>query len=145
LIESIVMNTPLTPIERCREIAGLAAHEMVVGVSPTEKHERLLAKYRRARRSCTVARAKIVADLRAAVKSGATGDAADLLIVLRRLLALGAPQASPRPASAARRSGAARLSVRTPLRAEAPSPARVTSGGAEVIPFQRSGVAPSSA
>ena len=86
------MHTPLTPIARCQEIAGLAPHEMVVGVSPSEKHERLLAKYRRARRSPTVARAKIVADLRAAVKSGANGDAADLLIVLRRLLALGPDQ-----------------------------------------------------
>lgn len=128
------MHTPLTPIARCQEIAGLAPHEMVVGVSPSEKHDRLLAKYRRARRSPTVARAKIVADLRAAVKSGASGDAADLLIVLRRLLALGDSPATFRSASVARRPIAMPLSIRTPLRA--PSPAHRTVD-AEIIPFMR--------
>jgi hypothetical protein len=131
------MSTPLTPIERCQEIAGLAPHEIVIGVSPSEKHERLLAKYRRARRSPTVARARIVADLRAAVRAGAAGDAADLLIVLRRLLALGAPTTIKLwPGSAARRSGAMRLSVRTPLRLPEPAPTRRTVG-ADILPFGR--------
>lgn len=81
------MFAQLTPIESCQEIAGLAAHEIMLGVTPGEKHERLLARYRRARRSPAITRAKIVADIRVAVTRGARGEAADLLIVLRRLLA----------------------------------------------------------
>ncbi|HEY8163737.1 MAG TPA: hypothetical protein VIF34_15955 [Methylocystis sp.] len=77
----------LTPIQRCVEVAGLKPNEIMLGVNLSEKHERMLAKYRRARRSDAVARAKIVTDLRDAVSRGATGEAADLLIVLRRLLA----------------------------------------------------------
>jgi hypothetical protein len=80
------MITQLTPIERCSEIAGLRAHEIVIGVSHCETHERMLAQYRRAR-SQGAARARIVADIRAAVEKGAARRAADLLIVLRRLLA----------------------------------------------------------
>lgn len=100
------MNAVLTPIERCSEVAGLAPHEIVLGVSPGEKHERLLAKYRRARRSRAMARARIVADIRAAVSSGATREAADLLIVLRRLLALDARQPRRVATSFSRRRGA---------------------------------------
>jgi hypothetical protein len=80
------MIPQLTPIERCSEIAGLRAHEIVIGVSHCETHERMLAQYRRAR-SQGAARARIVADIRAAVEKGAARRAADLLIVLRRLLA----------------------------------------------------------
>jgi hypothetical protein len=135
LIEWIAMFTPLSPIERCQEIAGLAPHEIVIGVSPSEKHDRLLAKYRRARRSHTMARAKIVADLRAAVTSGATRDAADLLIVLRRLLALGSQAAIVYPTDVARRAVVMSLSVRTALRLPPPpAPARRTVG-ADIIPF----------
>jgi hypothetical protein len=120
------MNAVLTPIERCSEIAGLAPHEIVLGVSPGEKHERLLAKYRRARRSRAMARARIVADIRAAVSSGAAREAADLLIVLRRLMAL--DSAGPRRVAAstsrrrgvvARRRSASRLGGR-PVEARAP-------------------------
>lgn len=80
------MKAKLTPIARCREIAGLGPHEIMVGAVPCEKHERLLARYCGDRRSRAVARATIVADIRAAILSGSTRDAADLLIVLRRLL-----------------------------------------------------------
>jgi hypothetical protein len=80
------MIPQLTPIERCREIAGLHPHEIMLGVSPNEAHERMLAQYRRAR-SSGAARAKIVADIRLAVGKGANRRAADLLIVLRRLMA----------------------------------------------------------
>lgn len=111
------MNARLTPIERCKEAAGLAPHEIVLGVSPNETHERLLAKYRCARRSHAVARARIVADIRAAVSSGATREAADLLIVLRRLLALdmagpGRAAISPRRRASERRPPASRLGAR---------------------------------
>lgn len=98
------MTPRLTPIERCVDVAGLAPHEIVLGVSPSKKHERMLAHYRRSRRSSAVARVKIVADLRAAVSRGAAADAADLLLVLRRLLAVKpARRAVRRPAPATRR------------------------------------------
>jgi hypothetical protein len=94
------MNARLTSIEHC-EVAGLAAHEILLGATPGETHERLLAAYCRERRSLAVARSRIVSDIRAAVARGATGDAADLLIVLRRLLSLAAPDVRP---ACARRS-----------------------------------------
>lgn len=123
----------LTPIERCSEIAGLAPHEIVLGVSPSEKHERLLAKYRRARRSRAIARARLVADIRAAVSSGAAREAADLLIVLRRLLALDtagprrvATSSARRRGTAARRRSASRLGGR-------PAEARAASHPAAIV------------
>lgn len=78
----------LSPIERCERVAGLAPHEMLLGVSPGERHARLLVRYRRARRSRALMRNEVVADLRAALGRGAKGEAADLLIVLRLLLAV---------------------------------------------------------
>jgi hypothetical protein len=77
----------LAPIERCVDVAGLAPNEIVLGVAPNETHERALEKYRGVRRSEAMARARIVADLRAALERGSAVRAADLLIVLRRLLA----------------------------------------------------------
>ncbi len=77
----------LAPIQRCVDVAGLRPNEIMLGVTPGEKHERMLAKYRRARSSDAVVRAKIIADLRDALTRKATGKAADLLILLRRLLA----------------------------------------------------------
>jgi hypothetical protein len=118
------MKAVLTPIGRCSEVAGLAPHEIVLGVSPSEKHERLLAKYRCARSSRAVARARIVADIRAAVSSGAAREAADLLIVLRRLMALDNGGSRPVATSFSRRRGVAggpfrgRLGVRLALAPE---------------------------
>ena len=43
------MNTLLTPIARCMQIAGIGANEMLVGVAHGAEHERLLTGYRRAR------------------------------------------------------------------------------------------------
>ncbi len=83
------MNPELMPIRRCAEIAGLRSHELVVGVSPSDKHHRMLARYRRAV-SLDAARGRVVADIRGAVAIGAARRAADLLIVLRWLLASGA-------------------------------------------------------
>ncbi|RTL87397.1 MAG: polysaccharide deacetylase [Hyphomicrobiales bacterium] len=103
------MTVPLTPIATCREIAGLGPHEILLGAVPGEKHERMLAGYCRNRRSRAVARTKVVADIRAAVMHGATRDAADLLIVLRRLLSAAAPFGQPcarRPLSRRRRARA---------------------------------------
>ena len=83
------MIPELTPIERCAEVAGLRGHELVLGVSPSDKHHRMLARYRRAV-SLDAARGRVVADIRNAVEIGASRRAADLLIVLRWLLAPGA-------------------------------------------------------
>lgn len=80
------MNPELMPIRRCAELAGLRSHELVLGVSPSDKHERMLARYRRAV-SLDAARGRVVADIRSAVQIGAARRAADLLIVLRCLLA----------------------------------------------------------
>ncbi|MBM3551735.1 MAG: polysaccharide deacetylase [Alphaproteobacteria bacterium] len=84
------MIPELMPIRRCAELAGLRSHELVLGVSPSDEHERMLARYRRAV-SLDAARGRVVADIRSAVKRGAARRAADLLIVLRCLFA---PQAS---------------------------------------------------
>jgi hypothetical protein len=84
------MNPELMPIRRCAEMAGLRSHELVLGVSPSDKHHHMLARYRRAV-SLEAARGRVVADIRSAVKIGAARRAADLLIVLRWLLA---PEAS---------------------------------------------------
>lgn len=80
------MIPELMPIRRCAEMAGLRSYELVLGVSPSDKHERMLARYRRAV-SLDAARGRVVADIRSAVRIGAVRRAADLLIVLRRLLA----------------------------------------------------------
>jgi hypothetical protein len=97
------MTEQMVSIGRCAEISGLRSHEMVVGVSPTAKHEQLLARYRSGEAgSQEGARAALVADIRAAVAQGAARRAADLLVALRRLLALREP-ASARGASPARR------------------------------------------
>lgn len=97
------MTQDLIPISRCAEISGLRSHEMVLGVTPSLEHERLLANYQfeqgRVRQDARVA---LVADIRAAVAVGASRRAADLLVVLRRLLALREP-IKQRGASAARR------------------------------------------
>lgn len=100
------MNTLLTPIARCMQIAGIGANEMLVGVAHGAEHERLLTGYRRAR-SPTAARLMVVADMRRAAEIGEARRAADLLIVLRRLLAAenvgaGNPAPAPRRARPAR-------------------------------------------
>jgi hypothetical protein len=83
------MNPELMPIGRCAEMAGLRSHELVLGVSPSDKHQHMLARYRRAV-SLDTARGLVVAEIRSAVKIGAARRAADLLIVLRWLFAPGA-------------------------------------------------------
>jgi hypothetical protein len=93
------MDPELMPIGRCAEMAGLRSHELVLGVSPSDKHQRMLARYRRAV-SLDAARGQVVADIRSAVKIGAARRAADLLIVLRCLLA---PEASLDNSTAAAR------------------------------------------
>lgn len=102
------MSSVLAPIEFCRTAAGLSPHELLLGVTPGGRHERLLQKYRCPRRSPAMARARIVADLRAALARGETGEAADLLVALRRLLALDAASAAVVHSRCARRKIRAR-------------------------------------
>lgn len=89
------MLPELTPIERCAEMAGLEGHEIVLGVSPGDKHFRMFSRYRRAA-SLDAARGRVVADIRNAVEIGAARRAADLLIVLRWLFAPGASRVEDR-------------------------------------------------
>lgn len=116
------MSPRLTSIGVCAELAGLAAHEMLLGVSPGERHARLLAHYRRAR-SFGAARARIVADIRTAMRDGAAGRAADLLVVLRQLLA-GCGRGGGGPASR-RRPDSPRFSSRRPASVPAAAPQMV--------------------
>lgn len=106
------MSAELASIDFCRKLAGLAPHEILLGVTPRARHARILAKYRGARRSPAMARVRIVADLRAALARGARVEAADLLLALRQLLAQNAgmvaaaplrrrPSSRPRPAAQA--------------------------------------------
>lgn len=80
------MIPQLTPIARCTQVAGLRAHELMLGVSPGAEHERILAMYRRVYEPAS-AQLRIVADIRDALDAGDAARAANLLIVLRRLLA----------------------------------------------------------
>lgn len=72
---------------QCQRQAGLSSHEVVLGVSPTEKHERLLASY-----MLNIVRGErfvfemIVADVRGFIDLGALDYAGDTFIVLRRFL-----------------------------------------------------------
>jgi hypothetical protein len=130
------MNAELATIEFCREIAGLSPHELLLGVAPGRRHERLLAKYRGCRRSPAMARAKLVADLRAALARGAAGEAADLLVALRRLLAMREVAANAGEPRCTRRriaGGRARL-AQAP---QAMSPAARPTGEGIVIAFQK--------
>jgi hypothetical protein len=90
------MRAKLASITFCQQASGLASHELMLGVAPGGKERQLLAKHRRARRSPAMARVCIVADLRAALARGAAGEAANLLLALRRLLALPAEVALAR-------------------------------------------------
>lgn len=72
---------------QCAAFAGLASNEMVLGVTPAVKHDRLLSSYlANLGRGAIAVRDMIVADLRAYLDLGAMQRAADQLIVLRRFL-----------------------------------------------------------
>lgn len=74
-------------VEQCAALSGLGTHEMLLGVTPTAMHDSLHASYLLHRGTGWEAvRDMIVADIRASLALGASKQAADLLIVLRRLL-----------------------------------------------------------
>ncbi|MGD9539858.1 polysaccharide deacetylase [Methylocystis sp.] len=130
------MNPELMPIGRCAEMAGLRSHELVLGVSPSDKHQHMLALYRRAV-SLDAARGLVVAEIRSAVKIGAARRAADLLIVLRWLLAPGASLDDSRTAARPRR----RIPSARWRRATDPSALAQESSkrGGEIVLFSDSG------
>ena len=124
------MIPELTPIERCAEMAGLRSYELVLGVSPSDKHHRMLARYRR-NLSLDAARRRLVADIRNAIEIGAPRRAADLLIVLRWLLASGAPCEETSAPSRPRRRVSSSGSRRSPPPASATE--MKVMGGGEVV------------
>jgi hypothetical protein len=72
---------------QCAALSGLHSNEMLLGVSPTAMHDSLHASYRlHDERGWQSVRDMIVADIRASLDLGASKQAADLLIVLRRFL-----------------------------------------------------------
>ena len=68
-------------------LTALASDELIVGVTPTERHRKLLASYLlSAWRGPAGVRNMIVFDLRCFLDLGVSSRAADLLIVLRLFL-----------------------------------------------------------
>jgi hypothetical protein len=63
--------------------------EMVIGISPAERHEKLLQSYMfNHHKNYTAVQRTILADMRIARSAGALKQAGDLLVVLRLFLAV---------------------------------------------------------
>ena len=74
-------------VTQCAAFAGLAADELIVGVTPSAKHRSLLSSYiLNLERGPRAVRDMIIADLRRFHDLGARQHAADLLLVLRFFL-----------------------------------------------------------
>jgi hypothetical protein len=81
------MTSKQITIVQCAALSGLGSHEMMLGVTPTATHDSLHASYLLLLgRGWEAVRDMIIADIRASVDLGASKQAADLLIVLRRFL-----------------------------------------------------------
>ena len=77
----------MTTFGQCAADAGLAPSELIVGVTPSRKHEALLSSYLLSlHRGPVAVREMIVSDLRRFLELGARNYAADLLVVLRLFL-----------------------------------------------------------
>ena len=97
------MTSKQITVAQCAALTGLGSNEMVLGVTPTAMHDCLHASYLLCHgRNWEGVRDMIVADIRASLDLGASKQAADLLIVLRRLLSerLGATLSRHLPGSA---------------------------------------------
>lgn len=78
----------MIPLAECSASTGLAPSETILGVSPSDKHEKTLSSYLlNSHRGAAVVRDILVADIRGFIDLGLPHVAADLLIVLRLLLA----------------------------------------------------------
>lgn len=81
------MTYELASVAQCAELCGLGSEEIVLGVAPSAMHASLYQSYLlHSREGSEAVRDMIVADIRAALDLGDKKRAADLLIVLRRLL-----------------------------------------------------------
>lgn len=81
------MTSKQITMAQCAALSGLGSNEMVLGVTPTAMHDSLHASYLlHPGRGWEAVRDMIVADIRASLDVGASKQAADLLIVLRRFL-----------------------------------------------------------
>jgi len=82
-------------LSQCVAISGLDWSELVLGVEPSSRHDRLLRAFVESGRNDYAAIGRdLVAEIRLALDFDETQAAADLLIVLRRILALGAKPAN---------------------------------------------------
>jgi hypothetical protein len=83
-------------LPQCAAIAGLSSHEMILGVTPSARHEALLRSYASITSLSKAALCGlIVTDLRNFLDLGAVRQAGDRFIVLRQLLS---EDQDPRPA-----------------------------------------------
>lgn len=75
-------------LSQCFDFTDLMPEEIILGVSSTPHHERLLRSYELAldRSSIIAVRDRMIADLRFCIDFGAKARAADLLLVLRTFL-----------------------------------------------------------
>jgi len=74
-------------LQQCTAIAGLSAHEVILGLTPSARHETLLWSYVSITSLSRAAlRSLIVADLRNFLDLGATRQAGDRFLVLRQFL-----------------------------------------------------------
>jgi hypothetical protein len=87
-LEAVMLSeSRMISVPQCTAIAGLAANEVILGVEPSARHERLLRSYLSIDGLADLALcALVVSNLRDFLDLGATRQAADRLIVLRRLL-----------------------------------------------------------
>ena len=81
------MNSEQITVAQCAALSGLGPHEMVLGTTPTAKHDFLYANYLlHGDGGWEAIGNAIVADIRSSLNVGALKQAADLLIVLRHCL-----------------------------------------------------------
>jgi len=83
-------------LQQCASITGLSSHEVILGVTPSARHDALLRSYTSiASLGKAALCGLIVTDLRNFLDLGATRQAGDRFIVLRRFLSeeLDAPSA----------------------------------------------------
>lgn len=129
----------LVGLDVCAQISGLGAHEMLLGVSPCERHDRLFARYRmKAGDAQDALPARIVTDIRRALDLGALARAADLLVVLREFLAASGPDGGNRLTPCVRRvrgREASRRGVLSGADACREAPARASMAACDVVPL----------
>lgn len=94
-LDEPAMSFALIPLSRCAALCGLGPHEMIDGATPSPFHQSLYESYLMlCDRGADFVRDLIVSDMRRALDIGATRLAAELLLVLRRFLAV--PRGAPR-------------------------------------------------